>query len=270
MSAAADYSPIDAASAASRRRPPVVTRKGETMRLQPVRAFKAVRRLMSDKEDTAAVFDLMRALTGKAIPNGYARLLKSPEGGRIAYEHDELADRLMDRAWLESFGPGTVGAAYLAHMDERGFTADGLSKISQETADAQIEAAHPLVWYGRRLRDVHDIWHVLSGYRTDGLGEACLVAFSYSQTKSLGFGVIALAAANEFRKVGNGQPYAAAIRQAWKNGKAAKWLPEVDYPSLFAESLEAARTRLNIASPTIYQSIPPELRDKIGAPAMAA
>jgi ubiquinone biosynthesis protein COQ4 len=260
MSAVADYAPAQTPI----QRPNVVLRKSDTMRLQPVRAFKAVRRLMADKEDTAAVFDLMRALTGKAIPKGYARLMDSPQGGRIAYERDELADRLMDRAWLESFQPGTVGAAYLAHMDERGFTAEGLAEISQETEDSQIEAAHPLLWYARRLRDVHDIWHVLTGYRTDGLGEACLVAFSYSQTRSLGFGVIAVAAANEYRKVGNGQPYAKAIREAWRNGKAASWLPEVDYPVLFAETLEAARKRLNIATPATYLRIPAEMRDKIG------
>jgi ubiquinone biosynthesis protein COQ4 len=111
------------------------------------------------------------------------------------------------------------------------------------------------------MRDVHDIWHVLSGYRTDALGEACLVAFSYEQTRSLGFGVIAVAAAGKFGKAKNGQPYRAAIWQAFANGKAAAWLPEVDYPSLFAEDLEAARARLGIKPPTVYLSIPAELRD---------
>ncbi|MDO9337327.1 MAG: Coq4 family protein [Caulobacter sp.] len=252
------YTPIVAA-----RRPEVEFRKGESLRLQPIRAFRAVSRLMADKEDTAAVFDLMRALSGKSVSKGYARLMSTSAGGRIAYERDELNDRLMDRAWLESFAPGTVGAAYLAHMDERGFTADGLKQISEETLDSQVEAAHPLTWYGRRLRDVHDIWHVLSGYRTDALGEACLVAFSYQQTRSLGFGVIAFAAGNKLGSTKNGQPYKAAIREAHRNGKACAWLPAVDYPELFAEDLEAARARLGIRPARIYQSIPPELRDGV-------
>lgn len=243
------------------RRPEVEFRKGETMRLQPIRAFKAVSRLMKDKEDTAAVFDLMRALSGNSVSKGYARLMKTARGGRIAYERDELNDRLMDRQWLESFAPGTVGAAYLAHMDGQGFTADGLKEISEQTRDSQVEAAHPFTWYGRRMRDVHDIWHVLSGYRTDALGEACLVAFSYQQTRSLGFGVIAFAAGNKLSSARNGQPYKAAIREAHRNGKACAWLPEVEYPELFAEDLEAARARLGIKPATIYQSIPPELRN---------
>jgi ubiquinone biosynthesis protein COQ4 len=37
-----------------------------------------VRRLIADKEDTAQVFEIMRALSGNAIPKGYRRLLSTP------------------------------------------------------------------------------------------------------------------------------------------------------------------------------------------------
>ena len=67
---------------------------------------------------------------------------------------------------------------------------------ASKRTDGEIDAKHPLAWYGRRMRDVHDVWHVLTGYGTDGLGEACVVAFSYSQTKSLGFALIAHAGTN--------------------------------------------------------------------------
>jgi ubiquinone biosynthesis protein COQ4 len=232
-----------------------------TFRRQPVRAWKAINRLLADKEDTVAVFDLMRALAGKAVPNGYARLLRSVEGGRIAYEREEFADRLSDRAWLESFGPGTVGAAYRDFIAPRGLSAQGLADESRKVPDSEIDAAHPFAWYGRRIRDIHDVWHVLTGYGTDGLGEACLVAFSYPQTRSLGFAVIAKAAQNRMRRLKAPHAYSAAVREGWRNGKTAAWLPAVDYPALFAEDLESARRRLGIARPAIYESIPPEARD---------
>jgi len=234
-------------------------------RIQPLRAYRALRRLLNDKEDTVAVFELMRSLAGGAIPRGYARLLRSVEGGRIAYEREEFADRLSDSEWLESFGPGTVGAAYRDFIAPRGLSAQGLADESRKVADSEIDAAHPLAWYGRRIRDVHDTWHVLTGYSTDGLGEACVVAFSYPQTKSLGFAVIARAAGREFSKLRSRQPYKAAISEAWTNGKNAAWLPAIDYPALFAEDLESARRRLRIPRPVTYDSIPPEARDRIGA-----
>lgn len=241
----------------------------DTFRLQPMRALKAVRRLIADKEDTFQVFEIMRALTGKAIPNGYRRLLSTPEGGRIAYERDEFAARLSDTAWLSSFEPGTVGAAYRDFIAPRGLSAEGLADESRKIPDTDIDAPHPLAWYGRRLRDVHDVWHVLTGYGTDALGEVCVVAFSYSQTRSLGFAAIALAGAREFGRVRNGEPYGAAVREAWRNGKAAAWLPAVDYPTLFALPLEEARNSLKIQPNTLYRAIPAERRDRIGATTMA-
>ena len=239
------------------------TRPGrEGFRLQPLRALRAVRRLIADKEDTAQVFEIMRALAGDAIPRGYGRLLATPQGGRIAYEREEFAQRLSDPAWLASFPAGTVGAAYRDFIAPRGLSAEGLAEESRKVADTDIDAAHPLAWYARRMRDVHDVWHVLTGYGTDALGEVCVVAFSYAQTRSLGFAVIALAGARQFSRARNGQPYAKAAREAWRNGKACAWLPAVDYPALFALPLDEARRQLRIPPNSIYQAIPPHLRDR--------
>jgi ubiquinone biosynthesis protein COQ4 len=113
---------------------------------------------------------------------------------------------------------------------------------------------------GRRTRDVHDIWHILSGYHRDGLGEACLVAFSFAQTGGLGWALIALGAASKARK-GKDYPYVKAIWQGYRRGHAAKWLLGQDYERLMSEPLEAARRRLGITPPTIYDSIPAEVRD---------
>lgn len=234
-------------------------------RRQPLRAWNALRRLLNDKEDTAAVFELMRALAGGAVPKGYARLLRSVEGGRIAYEREEFAERLSDKAWLAGFGPGTVGAAYRDFIAPRGLSAEGLAEESRKVPDSEIDAAHPFAWYGRRIRDVHDVWHVLTGYGTDALGEACLVAFSYPQTRSLGFRVIAAAARTRMRQLKAPHAYAEAVKEGARNGKKAAWLPAVDYPALFAENLESARARLGIARPVVYLSIPDDARNPMGA-----
>ncbi len=234
----------------------------QSFNLQPLRALRAVRRLIADKEDTVQVFEIMRALSGNAIPKGYRRLLSTPEGGRIAYERDEFAHRLSDKAWLAQFGPGTVGAAYRDFIAPRGLSAEGLAEESRKIPEADIDAAHPLAWYARRMRDVHDVWHVLTGYGTDALGEVCVVAFSYAQTRSLGFAVIALAGARQFQKARPGQPYGEAVREAWRNGRNAAWLPAVDYPALFAMSLEEARRTYRVAPNTVYQAIPPQYRDR--------
>ncbi|HLZ67476.1 MAG TPA: Coq4 family protein [Aliidongia sp.] len=223
-------------------------------------ALRALRRLLSDKEDTGQVFEIMAALNGDATLKNYRRLLTTRTGGRIAYERVELAERLMDDAWLDSFEPGTVGAAYREFVRSENLSAQGLAEISRQRT-SQFEQRHPHAWFGRRNRDAHDIWHVLSGYHRDGLGEACLVAFSYAQTRSLGWALIAVGAALRSRR-GPKQPYTRAIWQGYRRGRAAKWLPGEDYEQLMSEPLDAARRRLNINPPTIYLSIPPADRDR--------
>ena len=138
-------------------------------------------------------------------------------------------------------------------------SAQGLADISQEV-HGRAHVAHPFAWFGRRIRDSHDIWHVLSGYHRDGLGEACLVAFSYAQTRSLGWAVIAIGAALRPRS-GPKHPYARAIWQGFRRGAAAKWFPGQDYLELFSENLDDARRRLNITPATIYDAIPKEARE---------
>jgi ubiquinone biosynthesis protein COQ4 len=224
-----------------------------------IAALRALRRLLADKEDTGQVFEIMAALNGDSTARSYRRLLTTPQGGRLAYERVELAPKLMDEAWLDNFAPGTVGAAYRDFVRTENISAEGLAQISRET-HGKAEVPHPYAWFGRRIRDSHDIWHILSGYHRDGLGEACLVAFSFAQTGSLGWALIAIGAALRSRG-GPRHPYARAIWQGYKRGKSAAWLPGEDFEKLMSEPLTAARRRLNIKPATIYDSIPSAARD---------
>jgi ubiquinone biosynthesis protein COQ4 len=244
MTATADFDKLD------RLRP---------QRLEPLRAYRAFRKLIRNKEDTAQVFEIMRALSGRSIGRGYNRMLKSLEGGRQAFLREELAHKLDDPVWLSQFGPGSVGAAYREFREARGFTAEGLADEARKVAPL-VDAQHPVVWYSRRIRDVHDVWHVLTGYGTDALGEACVVSFSYAQTRNLGFAFIGWGAAREIQREAPSVPARRAVWQAYRNGRAARWLPGLDYEALFEQPLEAVRERLNIRPASVYKAVPAELR----------
>ena len=227
--------------------------------LEPLTAFRAFRKLVRNKEDTAQVFEIRRALSGRSLARGYDRMLKTMEGGRQAFLREELAHRLDDPAWLARFQPGTVGAAYRDFREARGFTAEGLADEARKVAPL-VDAPHPVIWYSRRIRDIHDIWHVLTGYQTDALGEACVVAFSHAQTGNLGFAFIGWGAAREIQRENPAIPARRAVLQAWRIGRAARWLPALDYETLFAEPLYLARARLNLRPPTVYEGVAPEVR----------
>ena len=119
---------------------------------------------------------------------------------------------------------------------------------------------------GRRTRDVHDIWHVLTGYKADEtLGEAALVAFSYAQDGGLGWAWIAVGAALKSVKVTGNRLFAAAVWEGYRHGKQAAWLAGEDYVELMNEPLEAARKRLGIREPAAYRHAQRELGPELAS-----
>jgi ubiquinone biosynthesis protein COQ4 len=236
-------------------------RRSSTPKLDWAHALRSLRRLLNDKEDTGQVFEIMRALNGGSTAKAYHRMLATEQGGRIAYERPEFAHLLMDDAWLDGLPDGSVGAAYRHFIRSEHISAEGLVEISRQSAIG-VDEPHPYAWMGRRTRDVHDIWHILSGYHRDALGEACLVGFSYAQTGGLGWALIAAGAAWRARK-SKQYPFVKAIWQGYQRGKTAAWLLGEDYERLMREPLESARRRLKITPATIYNSIPAFVRDGV-------
>jgi len=232
-------------------------------------AYDALRKLLANGDDTTQVFRIMRSLNVGDTANAYGRLIATSDGGRIAYERKELAQRFSDRDWVAGFAPGTVGAAYRDFLESTGYSADGLVEVSR-LDPAEQDVAHPYAWMGRRTRDVHDIWHVLTGYKADEtMGEACLVAFSYAQTRGLGWAFIAGGAALKSLRETGGTLFAKAVREGYRNGKRAAWLLGEDYEALMHEPIEAARQRLRIVEPTLYRQAQVTLGERLASYASA-
>jgi ubiquinone biosynthesis protein COQ4 len=227
-------------------------------------AFDAIRKLMANGDDTTQVFRIMRALNVGNAPMNYARLIATEEGGRLAYERTELAQRFTDKAFVAQFAPGTVGAAYRDFLETTGYSADGLAEVSR--INREEDMIHPYAWFGRRVRDTHDIWHVLTGYKADeSLGEACLVAFSYAQVGGLGWAFIAGAASLKSLKITGNRLFAKAVWEGYAHGKRAKWISGEDYEKLLAEPIDAARARLGIAEPVAYLNAQRELGPELAS-----
>jgi ubiquinone biosynthesis protein COQ4 len=226
-------------------------------------ALDAMRRLAADKEDTAQVYAIMNALNGNAYEVGYIRLLETPDGGRIAYERVELADKLMDEPFRATFPPGSVGSAYLKFLEIEHISVQGLIDESHKgIPPAEMDEHHPYTWFFRRFRDIHDLMHVLTGYGRDWLGEVCLLAFSYQETHDLARAIMAYGGVLRARGPGARQARK-AIFEARRRGNRAAWLPGEDFERLLFEPLDEARRRLRLTPPLAYEAVAPELRDHL-------
>ncbi len=223
--------------------------------IRPLTALKHFRNLIADKEDTEQVFHIVNNLRGGRYIKEAIAFLQSNAGKALRAKDENLPDMLDDHAALWKMPAGSLGRAYVEFMEREGLTANGLVEESKKFGATVPQFGDQIEWFYNRMRDTHDMNHILTGYGRDPLGEQCVLAFSYSQNFSLGFYFIAYAGGLEVKKhAPAGAPIFGAIREAQRNGAKAKVIGYQDIVALLPLPLEEVRAMLNIASPTKYDA----------------
>jgi ubiquinone biosynthesis protein COQ4 len=206
--------------------------------------FNALKRAFHhNRDNTIFVAQVIRATSGPALKRCYNKMLMTEEGGRIAYESEEISDYF---ATLDQRPEGSVGKECVKMFPNQEFL---LKVTRRKSNDKWIEAKHPYNWMARRFRDTHDTWHVLAEYPNTGLGEMCITMFAYAQTKSFGWLLLSLGVLLQY---GINRTHLRMLFEAYRRGKNAKFLIAEDYDKLFSENLEDARKRLNIEPVRFY------------------
>lgn len=221
---------------------------------RPLKAWRHMQKLIADKEDTAQVFHIIESLNGNSTRRDFQRFLESESGTELLASRSFLPDVLDDHAPLKALPIGTVGRTYVDFMEREGLTANGLVQESLEQRAHHQQFDDDLHWYINRLRDTHDMYHILTGYGRDALGEASLLGYTHSQHGGMGISFIAFMGARQIAKVA---PREARVKEVLaegrRNGKQAKRIVEVDIESILDQPLHEVRERLNIAEPVLYK-----------------
>jgi ubiquinone biosynthesis protein COQ4 len=217
-------------------------------RLKPFDALRAMRRLMADPEDTSQIFSIFRALRGRSGIKAFRRFQHSPIGAAVLRERRVLLNALTDRAALSALPAGSVGRTYFDFMEEEKLTADGLVQASQDWDGDPVSPGMAL--YRERMRDAHDLTHTVTGYGRDPLGELCLLAFMYAHSRNLGMAFIVAMSWSQLPQTAR-----AAVREAWKNGKTARWMQDMDWEAQLPRPLAEVRRECGIADPVLYRAV---------------
>ncbi|GAB5455150.1 MAG: hypothetical protein Hens2KO_13790 [Henriciella sp.] len=223
-------------------------------RRRPLKAWRHMQQLIADKEDTAQVFHIIEALNGKSNRKDFARFMQSKTGPGLLKKRTFLPDILDDHTPLKSLPKGSVGRTYVEFMEREGLTAHGLVDESLQQRAHHTKYDDDLLWYSDRLRDTHDMYHVLTGYGRDALGEDALLGYTHSQHGGLGVSFIAFMGN---RQIAKEAPKEARVKdvlaEGRRNGKAAKRIIEQDIVALLDQPLDEVRERLNIKKPVLYR-----------------
>lgn len=222
------------------------------LRGETPRALAAIRALLANPDDLPQVFTLIEELSGNTLARIERRMQKDQSGRRLLQDRPDVVKLLTDRDALRRLPEGSLGRTYLDFVESEGISAQGIRE-AQERGQLRNKPLTPdQEFLHGRLRDTHDLWHAVTGYRGDLLGETALLAFILAQSWNPGIAVIlGVGLAKTI-----GAPAArAVITKGYQRGRQAAWLISVAWEELLAMPIEEVRRRLRIDAPPVYTPI---------------
>jgi ubiquinone biosynthesis protein COQ4 len=216
-----------------------------TAPFQPRRAFRLLREVLRDPRDTDRVFAFFEAMGGDDGPRHFRQFCAEPQARRLLAERPRLVETLANEAYLASLPEGSLGGTYLRFMRGRGFAPEGLLEARERGAGARIDEDATHEWFYDRLNVMHDLWHVLTGYGTDELGEAALIAFSHAQIPNRSFPLL-LAGAIWMGPKSWDLAWPRYLWRAYRRGRRATLLTAAPWEELLPLPLAEVRERLGV------------------------
>ena len=161
---------------------------------------------------------------------------RDPRGAKAIQDRPRLR---IDLSELSNLPEGTLGRVFADHM-----RANGLDPASIPT----LPANDGIEFVRAHLYETHDIWHAVTGYKTDVAGELGLQAFYAAQAPgglpwmllAMGFLNTALYAMNER------EARFEAIARGWEMGRRARPLFGTRWDELWATPIDEVRRTLGI------------------------
>lgn len=232
---------------------PVMLPGRPKMRYDLPKAWRNFRELVKDKEDTSKVTPIFEALPWRGIYDAALSFLATERAQEIRRKEPSLVKILDDHAALRKLPKDSLAHVYCDFMEREGLSAQGLVDELDKNRPADMYWDDQVTWYFNRMRDTHDLMHILSGFGRDALGEQCVLAFTYSQQPSPAHLFLGYAGALEIaRRATVKVPVFRAVREGQKMGKACPRLVEMPITELLALPIEEVRRRLNIKAPSYY------------------
>lgn len=221
-----------------------------------VKAWRHFSNVRKDKEQTDEIIGVFDALPWRAAAEAAINFLTSPQGQAIYQSEPYLPDILDDHVALRKTPKGSFAHAYCDFMEREGLSAAGLVAATGNDRNGQPLLKDGVEWYNDRLRDIHDILHILTGYERDPLGEQCLLAYLFHQRPSPGHLAVSTAGTLLMKvQVKTKAPILRAVIEAHRHGRLCPRIVEQSIRETLATPLAEVRERFNVPAPFWYKKV---------------
>lgn len=206
--------------------------------LRVARGMRALGRLRRNPGDTEQALEAAVLLNVGRFPRIIAEFEAEAEGREVLRARPAIDCEHINLAELGRLPEGTLGQAYSAFLTSRNLTPE-VFVPPRAVRDENVR------YLSQRMRQTHDLWHVLTGYDTDVIGEIELQAFMYAQLGTPFSLVVALFG------LGRAQPRSLALPlrvwAAFARGKRAEPLAWRFWERNFTTPLAELRRTLRLA-----------------------
>lgn len=128
--------------------------------------------ILVNPEHTDSVFDIEDGLRQLAVTRELFNFT-TQEPEVISLVRERYLKPVPNLNRLRNLPEGSLGRAYARHLDDNNFDPNYYRKI---------EVRNDTDYILMRIRQTHDIWHVVTGFDTDALGEIAIKGVELSQT----------------------------------------------------------------------------------------
>ncbi|HEY5951262.1 MAG TPA: Coq4 family protein [Kofleriaceae bacterium] len=202
------------------------------------RALRALTRVMIHPEETEQVLVFSNLANAKQREERMHLFLDHPRGKQLYDEQRTLDSHTIDLDALAALPADTLGHAYATFMRAHGLTPD---VFDGRPADVRDDRA---AYVMQRIRQTHDLWHVVTNAETDPAGEVALQAFTYAQMNAPSSGI--LAALGTLRSLRFTRDVVRDVRDMYRLGKQAEPLAVFFWEDHWATPLVDVRRMLKL------------------------
>ncbi len=142
------------------------------------RALRALARVVTNPEDTDQVLVFSQYANAGSMGKRLDRFFADPTGAKMYAEKRAIDSSTVDLDILGALPEGTLGHAYANFLRSRGFTPDVFDGPPPGVTDPRAS------YVIQRVRQTHDLWHVVTGHDTNPAGEVALQAFTFAQLRA--------------------------------------------------------------------------------------
>ena len=203
------------------------------------RALIALRKIVANPDDTRQVLVFTGlANSGRSTAARVGRFFADPAARKLYDEHRAIDSRTVDLDALAALPEGTLGHAYATFLRSRGLTPEVFDGAPAGVSDPRLS------YVMQRLRQTHDLWHVVTGCDTDPAGEIALQAFTFAQIRAPGNALLTLAGV-----VRGARQKPGLVRDVialYRLGARARRLPSFAWEDHWATPLSEVRAMLGL------------------------